>query len=136
MVEKDKLLNEFVEIEPLSRDEFLKVRETLTRIGVPSRQGKTLYQSAHVLQSRGRYFIVHFKEMFMLDGKHSDFSDEDRERRDYIAGLLSQWGMVKIMRPLQERELGNMAMVVPHKYKSEWKLVAKYQLGTKTKEAE
>ena len=114
-------------------DDFLKVRETLTRIGVASRSDKKLYQSCHILHKQGRYYIVHFKELFLLDGKHSDFSENDLQRRNRITKLLSDWGLVDVV---DEEQINNIASVsqikiLPHKEKGEWTLVPKYSIGSK-----
>lgn len=114
-------------------DNFLKVRETLTRIGVASKKDKILYQSCHILHKQGRYFIVHFKELFALDGKESNISINDIERRNTIAKLLSDWGLLKILdsgRAEPQASLGQIK-VVSFKEKNEWELVAKYTIGTK-----
>jgi len=117
-------------------DDFLKVRETLTRIGVSSKNEKKLFQSCHILHKQGRYFIVHFKELFLLDGKRSDLSDNDVQRRNRIAKLLADWGLV-VLASLEEIE-DNMAPVsqikiLPYKQKHEWQLIAKYSIGNKRK---
>ena len=117
-------------------DDFLKVRETLTRIGVSSKNEKKLFQSCHILHKQGRYFIVHFKELFLLDGKRSDLSDNDIQRRNRIAKLLSDWGLVQLAE-VEEVE-GNLAPVsqikiLPYKEKHEWQLIAKYSIGNKRK---
>lgn len=113
-------------------DDFLKVRETLTRIGVASRQDKKLYQSCHILHKQGRYFIVHFKELFLLDGKKSNFELNDIARRNTISTLLSDWGLIKfakkeelVMAPLRQIK------IIPFKEKSEWELCPKYNIGSK-----
>ena len=122
-----------VEILLKNPDDFLKVRETLTRIGVASRTDKKLYQSCHILHKQGRYFIVHFKELFLLDGKESNFSANDEQRRNRIAKLLSDWGLVSLRSP---DELGptcpiGQVKILPFKEKSEWELIAKYSIGNK-----
>ena len=114
-------------------DDFLKVRETLTRIGVASRKEHKLYQSCHILHKQGRYYIVHFKELFLLDGKHSDFSDNDQQRRNRIAKLLSDWGLVSIVDENQIEEASSISQIkiLPHKEKAEWELIPKYSIGSK-----
>ncbi len=114
-------------------DDFLKVRETLSRIGVASRKDKTLYQSCHILHKQGRYFIVHFKELFALDGKPTDLSENDIHRRNTIARLLKDWGLVDILYPEDFTNTSPLSQikVLPHKEKSEWTLVAKYNIGRK-----
>jgi len=114
-------------------DDFLKVRETLTRIGVASRKDKILYQSCHILHEQGKYYIVHFKELFALDGKQADLSDNDLERRNTIAKLLSDWGLVKIIDSTKFTELAPLSQikVIAHKDKHEWDLQTKYNIGKK-----
>jgi len=123
-----------VEVELGNEEAFLKVKETLTRIGVASRKDKKLYQSCHILHKKGKYYIVHFKELFTLDGKSSSFSEEDKGRRNTIANLLEEWDLVKIVEP--EKTQDNIAplaqiKILPYKEKSEWELVAKYNIGGK-----
>ena len=114
-------------------DDFLKVRETLTRIGVASRKDKILYQSCHILHKQGKYYIVHFKELFALDGKQADLLDNDLERRNTIAKLLSDWGLVKIIDATKFTELAPLSQikVIAHKDKHEWNLQTKYNIGKK-----
>lgn len=114
-------------------DNFLKVRETLTRIGIASRKDKKLYQSCHILHKQGRYFIVHFKELFALDGKQSDISLNDIERRNAIAQLLQDWELLKIVKPMDSdlSAILSQIKVVSYKEKGEWELVPKYQIGNK-----
>ena len=114
-------------------DNFLKVRETLTRIGIASRKDKTLYQSCHILHKQGRYFIVHFKELFALDGKEANISMGDVERRNTIANLLQDWGLLKVSNPAQAERVTSLSQIkiVAFKEKNDWNLVAKYSIGTK-----
>ena len=114
-------------------DDFLKVRETLSRIGVASRKEKILYQSCHILHKQGRYFIVHFKELFALDGKDADFSDNDLQRRNTVAHLLSDWGLITILNPEihEDKAPLNQIKVIAFKEKTEWELVQKYNIGRK-----
>ena len=114
-------------------DDFLKVRETLTRIGVASRKDKTLFQSCHILHNQGHYFIVHFKELFALDGKTADLSDNDLQRRNTIAKLLVDWGLVKINDPDLFTDYAPLSQikVISHREKDEWKLETKYNIGKK-----
>jgi len=114
-------------------DDFLKVRETLTRIGVASRKDKTLYQSCHILHKQGRYFIVHFKELFALDGKTADLSENDLQRRNTISKLLVDWGLVKVNNPelFQDYAPLSQIKVISHREKEEWKLETKYNIGKK-----
>ena len=114
-------------------DDFLKVRETLTRIGVASRKDKILYQSCHILHKQGKYYIVHFKELFALDGKQADLTDNDLERRNTIAKLLSDWGLVKIIDNTKFTDLAPLSQikVIAYKDKHEWDLQTKYNIGKK-----
>lgn len=114
-------------------DDFLKVRETLTRIGVASRKDKTLFQSCHILHKQGRYFIVHFKELFALDGKSADLTDNDLQRRNTISKLLVDWGLVKINTPDYFTDYAPLSQikVISHKEKNEWMLETKYNIGKK-----
>ena len=125
---------EMLEITIKEPDDFLKVRETLTRIGVASRKEKKLYQSCHILHKQGRYFIVHFKELFMLDGKKSNFEESDVLRRNTIATLLSDWGLIEIVDPSKVAECAPMRQIkiIPHKEKSEWELCPKYSIGNRS----
>ena len=113
-------------------DDFLKVRETLSRIGVASRKDNVLYQSCHILHKKGRYFITHFKELFALDGKQTDITDNDLQRRNTIARLLQEWGLIKIV---GEDELDfaplSQIKIIAFKDKNEWNLVPKYNIGKK-----
>ena len=112
----------------------MKVRETLTRIGVASRKEKTLYQSCHILHKQGRYFIVHFKELFALDGKPTNFSESDVARRNTIANLLAEWGLIKLIAPDRTAEDVvplNQLKILAFKEKDEWELSAKYNIGNK-----
>jgi hypothetical protein len=123
-----------VEVTLTEQDDFLKVRETLTRIGVSSRKEKVLYQSCHILHKQGRYAIVHFKELFALDGKPSNLSDNDIQRRNAIADLLEEWGLVKILNPkLIEDNIAplHQIKIISFKEKDEWQLVTKYNIGKK-----
>jgi hypothetical protein len=120
-------------------DDFLKVRETLTRIGVASRKDKILYQSCHILHKQGRYFIVHFKELFALDGKPTNFSENDQARRNTIANLLAEWGLIKLINPEEISELVvplNQLKILSFKEKDLWELTAKYNIGSKKIEDE
>ena len=125
--------SKMVEVVLKQPDDFLKVRETLTRIGVASRSEKRLYQSCHILHKQGHYYIVHFKELFLLDGKGSDFSDNDQQRRNRITKLLSDWGLVEVVRAEDIEDMCSMSQIkiLPHKEKSEWELIPKYSIGSK-----
>jgi hypothetical protein len=128
------LVENLVEVKLKNDDDFLKVRETLTRIGVASKKDKILYQSCHILHKQSRYYIVHFKELFLLDGKPSSFDDEDQGRRNTITNLLAEWGLITIVDPTTTvspiTQLSHIK-VLPFKEKDEWNLVAKYNIGRK-----
>ena len=129
-----ELIKSMIEVTLKEQEDFLKVRETLTRIGVASRKDKTLYQSCHILHKQGKYYIVHFKELFALDGKPTDFSDEDKGRRNTISNLLAEWGLVEIVDPNSTTEYIaplSQIKIIAHKEKEEWTLVAKYNIGRK-----
>lgn len=117
-------------------DDFLKIRETLTRIGVASRKDQKLYQSCHILHKQGRYFIVHFKELFLLDGKPSNLVENDLERRNTIATLLADWGLVSIINPERSKSLAPLRQikVIPFKEKTQWELCPKYNIGNSNNE--
>ena len=117
-------------------DDFLKVRETLTRIGVASRKDNKLFQSCHILHKQGRYFIVHFKELFLLDGKPSNLLENDVQRRNTIAVLLADWGLVSIIEPEQSKDVAPLRQikVIPFKDKSQWDLCPKYNIGNSSKD--
>jgi hypothetical protein len=126
-----------VEIKLRSAEDFLKIRETLTRIGVASRRDKVLFQSCHILHKQGRYYIVHFKELFALDGKPTNFSDEDKARRNTIANLLAEWDLIDIVDTERTKDPVaplNQIKILAHKEKNEWKLEAKYNIGKKRSE--
>ena len=126
-------IEDMLEISFKENDDFLKIRATLTRIGVASRKEQTLYQSCHILHKRGKYYLVHFKELFALDGKESSITENDLARRNAIAKLLEEWDLLSILDEEQaSTPLAPMSQikVLPHKEKSEWDLVAKYNIGT------
>ena len=130
-------LNNFIEVTLNEQDDFLKVRETLTRIGVSSRKEKVLYQSCHILHKQGKYYITHFKELFALDGKPSNISENDIQRRNAIAKLLEEWGLIKILNPkLLEDNVAplHQIKIISFKEKDDWELVAKYNIGKKKKD--
>lgn len=122
-----------LEVTLVQPDDFLKVRETLTRIGVASRKDKILYQSCHILHKQGRYYIVHFKELFALDGKLADITDNDLQRRNTIAKLLSDWGLIKVLDKNIIADLAPLSQikVISYKDKDDWDLQAKYNIGKK-----
>ena len=119
-------------------DDFLKVRETLTRIGVASRKEKKIYQSCHILHKQGRYFLVHFKELFALDGKHANLTANDVPRRNRIAQLLSDWGLVSIIDSEKIKDIAplNQIKVLAYKDKGDWILETKYNIGSKKKKVD
>jgi len=128
-------ITDLVEVTLKEKDDFLKVRETLTRIGVASKKENILYQSCHILHKQGKYYIVHFKELFALDGKPTDISENDLSRRNAIAKLLQDWGLVGIV---DAKKIENpppiflsQIKIIPHKEKDKWELVPKYQIGKK-----
>lgn len=128
------LIDTFVEITLDRDDDFLKVRETLTRIGVASKKDNVLYQSCHILHKQGRYYIVHFKELFLLDGKESDLTDNDVGRRNTIANLLHEWGLLKLCEPdIVRSNLVPLSQIkiLSHKEKDKWDLTPKYNIGKK-----
>lgn len=112
-------------------DDFLKIRETLSRIGVASRKERKLYQSCHILHKQGRYYIVHFKELFALDGKATNLSQNDIERRNTIAGLLEDWGLVEVLGLSEPRAPLSQIKIISYKEKEEWTLETKYNIGKK-----
>tara|TARA_B100000085_G_C18555171_1_gene517430 strand:- start:1007 stop:1426 length:420 start_codon:yes stop_codon:yes gene_type:complete len=114
-------------------EDFLKVRETLSRIGVASKKDKVLYQSCHILHKKGRYFITHFKELFALDGKEADFQDNDLQRRNSIAKLLQDWGLVEIVSEVDDFAPLSQIKIISFKEKGEWELIPKYNIGKKVK---
>ena len=122
-----------VEVQLSEPDDFLKVRETLTRIGVASRKEKKLYQSCHILHKQGRYYIVHFKELFALDGKHANLTSNDVQRRNRITQLLSDWGLIEVVNAESIGDIAplNQIKVLAFKEKDEWTLETKYNIGKK-----
>ena len=130
--------DKMVEVSLGEPDDFLKVRETLTRIGVASRKEKKLYQSCHILHKQGRYYIVHFKELFALDGKRANLTVNDVQRRNRIAQLLADWGLIKILNADQIQDIAplNQIKVLSYKDKGDWILETKYNIGRKKTEEE
>ena len=129
--------DQMLEVSLKEPDDFLKVRETLSRIGVASRKNKTLFQSCHVLHKQGKYYIVHFKELFALDGKDTNISENDIARRNTIAKLLSDWGLVNVVGTSNvESAPLSQIKVISFREKGEWNLETKYNIGTKKKEGE
>lgn len=127
------ILNTFLEVKLAEEEDFLKVKETLTRMGVASKKDKILYQSCHILHKQGRYYVVHFKELFALDGKPTNFTDEDRFRRNTIASLLEEWNLLKIINSvLIDSKLSlSQVKIISFKEKDDWILMSKYSVGKK-----
>lgn len=132
-MEQDIFRGNGVEVTLSDADAFLKIRETLTRIGIPSKKSNTLYQSCHILHKRGRYAIIHFKEMFIMDGKYSSLDDDDLDRRNTICKLLQDWGLLKVIDEnlIIQRAPMSQIKIIPYKEKEDWDLVSKYSVGTK-----
>jgi hypothetical protein len=129
-------IESLVEVKIAEEEDFLKIKETLTRIGVASRKDQKLYQSCHILHKQGKYYIVHFKELFALDGKPSDFTAEDKGRRNTICQLLEEWGLIKVVEENSIKEPKapmSQVKIIPHKDKANWTLEAKYNIGRKKK---
>ena len=128
------LVDRLVEVNLPNEESFLKVKETLTRIGIASKKEQKLYQSCHILHKQGKYYIVHFKELFMLDGKTNDFSEEDKARRNTIVALLEEWELIKAVDATliaEPKAPLSQIKILPHKEKGEWELIAKYSIGKK-----
>lgn len=133
MNEQDQLVEKLVEVTFEERDDFLKIRETLSRIGIASRREQELFQSCHILHKRGKYYIVHFKELFQLDGKPTTIEESDIGRRNTICGLLQQWNLLKVLEPskIEEPKVPlSQIKIIPYKEKTEWKLTTKYSIGS------
>ena len=130
--------DQMIEVTLNEPDDFLKVRETLTRIGVASRKEKKIYQSCHILHKQGRYYLVHFKELFALDGKHANLTSNDVQRRNRIAQLLADWGLVGVVDVVRIQDIAplNQIKVLSFKDKGEWVLETKYNIGAKKKKEE
>ena len=127
-------VDNLLEVRLNEEDDFLKVRETLTRIGVASRKDKTLYQSCHILHKKGKYYIVHFKELFALDGMPTDFTDNDLARRNTIANLLEEWGLIKIVNTDSAKDIVaplSQIKIIAYRERDEWQLTTKYNIGKK-----
>jgi hypothetical protein len=128
-------VKDLVEVTLQEQDDFLKVRETLTRIGVASRKDNTLFQSCHILHKRGQYYVVHFKELFALDGKPTDITENDLARRNAIANLLEDWGLIKLVNKSQTENpppiFLSQVKIISHKEKNQWQLTPKYNIGKK-----
>ena len=127
-------IDNMIEVTLKAADDFLKVRETLTRVGVASKKSDTLFQSCHILHKQGKYYITHFKELFALDGKPTDFTDDDKARRNTIANLLAEWGLVELVVAEKSAEPTaplSQIKVIPYQQKADWELVTKYNIGKK-----
>ena len=128
------MIDTLVEVLLLHDENFLKIKETLTRIGIASRKDKKIYQSCHILHKQGKYYIVHFKELFMLDGKINNFDEEDKARRNTIVNLLEEWNLIKTVDPASTQAPVaplSQIKILAHKEKGDWELVAKYSIGKK-----
>ena len=123
---KPDMMLEIILSEP---DDFLKIRETLTRMGVASKRDSQLFQSCHILHKQGRYFITHFKELFLLDGKPSNLTENDLQRRNTIVTLMSDWGLLETVKPVGETAPLNQIKILPYKEKDNWELCPKYHIG-------
>lgn len=134
MITQEQIVESLIEITFKEKDDFLKIRETLSRIGVASRKEQELFQSCHILHKRGKYYVVHFKELFLLDGKPTNLEEGDIARRNTIIELLKQWNLLKVV---DESRIGepkaplSQIKIIPYKEKSEWKLTTKYTIGSK-----
>ena len=134
-METEDVVNNLIEITLKEEQDFLKIKETLTRIGIASKKDNKLFQSCHILHKRGKYYITHFKEMFALDGKETNFSDEDKARRNTIISLLEEWGLCKVVDKSKiesPKATINQIKIIPYKEKEDWLLESKYSIG-KTK---
>lgn len=130
----NELIDKLIEVKIGEEEDFLKIKETLTRIGVASRKENKLYQSCHIFHKQGKYYIVHFKEMFIIDGKPSNFSDEDMGRRNKIVELLQDWGLLRVVEPDKiQTPMASISQIkiISHKEKHDWILEAKYNMGRK-----
>jgi hypothetical protein len=126
-----KMIEELLEIKFKESDDFLKIKETLTRIGIASKRDNKLFQSCHILHKQSRYYLVHFKELFKLDGKPTDISENDIDRRNTIAKLLSEWGLLELVDPIGNTVPMSQIKIISFKDKENWELVPKYNLGGK-----
>ena len=129
-------VEDLLEVELQNKEDFLKVKETLTRIGITSKKENKLFQSCHILHKKGKYYIVHFKELFALDGKTTDFEDNDLARRNTIANLLAEWGLIEIVSKNSLEPIAPLSQIkiISYKEKNEWLLTAKYNIGNKKRE--
>ena len=129
----NSIVETLVEVQLTDEQNFLKIKETLTRIGIAAAKEKKLYQSCLILHKQGKYYIVHFKELFALDGKVSTITDEDKARRNTIASLLEEWGLCTVLDPkkIADQAPMNQIKIIPFKEKNDWELISKYQIGKK-----
>lgn len=127
------VIETLIEVTLKNDQNFLKIKETLTRIGIAASKEKKLYQSCHILHKQGHYFITHFKELFALDGKVTNFSDDDKKRRNTIVSLLEQWDLVEVIdkEAIKDKAAMNQIKIIPFKTKAEWELISKYSIGRK-----
>ena len=134
----ENIIDSMIEVRLKEADDFLKVRETLTRIGIASRKDKTLFQSCHILHKQGKYYIVHFKELFALDGKYANITVNDVQRRNRITRLLADWGLISVVKEDSIMDIAplNQIKVLPYRDKNEWTLEQKYNIGKKGKQQE
>lgn len=130
---QNDVLNNMIEVQLVKDDDFLKVRETLERIGIPSKQTKELFQSCHILHKRGKYYLCHFKELFGLDGRTMDISEQDYARRNKIIQLLQEWNMIKLDKNTRLEPMGSVGSfkIVKHSERDQWKLSPKYRIGVR-----
>ena len=130
-MEEETIVQEFVEIKLKKSEDFLKIKETLTRMGIPSVKDRKLYQSCHILHKRGKYYIVHFKELFKLDGKNTEIEEEDIQRRNLICSLLEEWELAILVNKdkIEDKLHIKKIKIIPFSKKDEWELVAKYNIG-------
>ena len=137
MDNQEEIVKDLVEVTFPEKDDFLKIRETLSRIGVASRREQELFQSCHILHKRGKYYITHFKELFALDGKNSTLTENDIQRRNTITLLLQDWSLIEVVNPslVENKAPLSQIKVLPFKEKSEWNMVAKYNIGKKPEDS-
>ena len=130
-MEEETIVQEFVEIKLKKSEDFLKIKETLTRMGIPSVKDRKLYQSCHILHKRGKYYIVHFKELFKLDGKNTEIEEEDIQRRNLICSLLEEWELAILVNKdkIEDKLHIKKIKIIPFSKKEEWNLIAKYNIG-------
>ena len=130
-MEEEAIVKEFVEIKLKKSEDFLKIKETLTRMGIPSVKERKLFQSCHILHKKGKYYIVHFKELFKLDGKDAEIEDEDVQRRNLICSLLDEWELVELVdkSKIEDKLHIKKIKIIPFSKKDEWDLIAKYNIG-------